>query len=385
MTLTPRQVAIAATGETQMSATGLGKTNLQLMAEASRQALSSIGMPKEEIQGLFVCTTAAQHQFMFANTLSQYLGIRPKAAAQMVQGGTTPTVMVGHAAAMIAAGLVDNVLITYASSQMSEMDRGGVLGKQASVYTPYETPWGMLAATGYGMLAQRHMYEYGTTSAQLAKFAVVCRQHALLHPNAQMKTPITVDDVLNSRMISSPFHLLDICLIGDGGNAVIVSSAESARRYNPQPAYLLGYGEYHHRGTVTGMGGNAACSGQDVSGAAAFKMAGLMPKDVDVVELYDDFTLMPMIMLEDMGFCPKGQCGPFVENTDLSITGTLPTNTFGGMLSHGNTVGFGHLVEGARQVMGQAGPTQVADAEVALVAGLGGHGFTSNTTLLLGR
>lgn len=385
MTLTPRQVAIAAAGETPMSATGLGKTNLQLMADASRQALDNLGMPKEDIQGVFVCTTAAQYQFMFANTLASYLGIQPKAAAQMVQGGTTPTVMVAHAAALIEAGLADNILITYASSQMSEMDRGGVLGRQASVYTQYETPWGMLAATGYGMLAQRHMYEYGTTSEQLAQFAVVCRQHALLHPNAQMKKPLTVDDVLSSRMISSPFHLFDICLIGDGGCAIIVSSAESARRYNPQPAYLLGYGEYHHRGTVTGMGGNAASSGQNVSGPAAFNMAGLTPKDVDVAELYDDFTMMPMIMMEDLGFCPKGQCGPFVENTDLSIGGDLPTNTFGGMLSHGNTAGFGHLVEGARQVMGQAGPTQVANADVALVAGLGGHCFSSNTTLLLGR
>ena len=115
------------------------------------------------------------------------------------------------------------------------------------------------------------------------------------------------------------------------------------------------------------------------------EMAGITPKDVDVVELYDDFTMMPMIMMEDLGFCPKGQCGPFVENTDLGITGDLPTNTFGGMLSHGNTVGFGHLVEGARQVMGQAGPTQVPDADVALVAGLGGIGFSSNATVILGR
>ena len=368
-----------------MSATGLGKTNLHLMAEASRQALASIGMPKEEIQGVFVSTTAAQYQFMFAETLAAYLGIKPKSTAQMVQGGTSPTIQIGHAAAMIDAGLVDNVLIAYASSQMTEMDRGGVLARQASTYTQYEVPWGMLAATGYGMLAQRHMYEYGTTSAQMAKFAVVCRNHALLHPNAQMKTPITVEDVLASRMISSPYHLLDICLIGDGGCAVIVSSAKSARRYNKQPAYLLGYGEYHHRGTVTNMGGNAVTSGQGVSGPPAFAMAGLTPKDIDVAELYDDFTMMPMIMLEDLGFCPKGQCGPFVENTDLSLTGDLPINTFGGMLSHGNTVGFGHVVEGARQVMGQAGPTQVANAEVALVAGLGGHCFSSNATLILGR
>lgn len=385
MSLTARSVAIAATGETRMSATGLGKTNLQLMAEASRQALDSIGMPKEEIQGVFVGTTAAQYQFMIADALASYLGIRPRSAAQMVQGGTTPTIMVGHAAAMIEAGLADNILITYASSQMSQMDRGGVLGRQAGVYTQYEIPWGMLAATAYGMQAQRHMYEYGTTSAQLARFAVVCRQHALLHPNAQMKTPITVEDVLASRMISSPFHLLDICLIGDGGGAVIVSSAKSARRYNPQPAYLLGYGEYHHRGNLTRMGGEATSSGQGVCGRAAMEMAGITPKDVDVVELYDDFTMMPMIMMEDLGFCPKGQCGPFVENTDLGITGDLPTNTFGGMLSHGNTVGFGHLVEGARQVMGQAGPTQVPDAEVALVAGLGGIGFSSNATVILGR
>lgn len=385
MSLAPRQVAIAATGETPMSATGLGKTSLHLMADATRQALASIGMPKEDIQGVLVSTTRAQHKFMFAETLSAYLGLRPKTAVQMVQGGTTPANSVAYAAAMIAAGLVDNVLIAYASSQMSELDRDGVLARQAGDGSPHEVPWGMLAATSYGMLAQRHMHEYGTTSRQMAKFAVVCRHHALLHPNAQMKTPITVDDVLASRMISSPFHLLDICLIGDGGCAVIVSSAESARRYNPQPAYLLGYGEYHHRGTVVRMGGDATTSGQQICGPAAFAMAGLTPKDIDVLQLYDDFTMMPMIMMEDLGFCAKGRCGPFVEDTDLGINGDLPTNTFGGMLSHGNTVGFGHLIEAARQVMGRAGPTQVANAETALVAALGGVSFSSNATLILGR
>lgn len=382
--LKPRDVAITATGETPMSATGLGKSCVQLMAEAARTALAEVGMPKEEIQGVMVSTTKAQHRFMLAETFASYLGLKPKTALQMVQGGTTPANSIGIAAAMIAAGLVDNVLVAFASSQMSELDRDGVLARQAADGSPYETPWGMLAATSYGMLAQRHMHEWGTTPAQMAKFAVTCRDHALLHPNAQMKTPITVDDVLASRMISSPFRLLDICVIGDGGCAVVVSSAASARRYNPRPAYLLGYGEHHHRGTVTRMGGDATTSGQATSGAAAFAMAGLGPRDVDTVQLYDDFSLMPMIMLEDLGFCAKGRCGPFVEETDLGIRGDLPTNTFGGMLSHGNTVGFGHVIEAARQVMGRAGPTQVADAQVALVAALGGVSFSSNATLILG-
>jgi acetyl-CoA acetyltransferase len=385
MSFERRSVAIAAVGETRMSATGLGKSNLQLMAEAARSALRSIGMPKDEIQGVFVSTTKAQYKFMYAETLAAYLGIRPRAAAQIVQGGTTPHNSIAHAAAMIAAGMADNVLIAYASSQMSELDRDGVLVRQASDQSQFEVPWGMLAATSYGMLAQRHMYEYGTTSAQLARFAVVCREHAARHPNAQNTAPITVEDVLASRMISSPFHLLDICVIGDGACAAIVSSATSARRYNPQPAYILGYAEHHHRGSVTGMGGVATTSGQEVCGPAAFEMARVTTADVDVLQLYDDFTMMPMIMLEDLGFCPKGQCGPFVENTDLGIEGELPTNTFGGMLSHGNTVGFGHVVEGARQVMGTAGATQVANADIALIAGLGGLSFSSNATLILGR
>jgi acetyl-CoA acetyltransferase len=385
MSLAPRDVAITATGETKMSATGLGKSGLHLMAEAAQLALDSVGMPKDEIQGLFVSTSKAQHKFMYAETVAAYLGLQPKVAAHIVQGGTTPHVSIAHAAAMISAGLVDNVLIVFASSQMSELDRDGVLARMSSDQSQYEIAWGMLAATSYGMLAQRHMYEYGTTNAQMAQFAVVCRDHAILHPNAQAKTPITVDDVLSSRMISSPFHLLDICVIGDGACAVVVSSAKAARRYNPQPAYVLGYGEHHHRGSVVGMGGGATTSGQEICGAAALAMAGLTPKDVDVIQLYDDFTLMPMIMIEDLGFCPKGQCGPFVADTDLSITGDLPTNTFGGMLSHGNSVGFGHVIEGARQVMGVAGPTQVADAEIALVAGLGGLSFSSNATLILGR
>jgi acetyl-CoA acetyltransferase len=368
-----------------MTATGQGKTNLQLMAEASKQALDSAGMAREEIGGLFVTTTAAQHEFMMADKLADYLGLKPLSAAHMVQGGTSPTIMVAHAAAIISAGLADNILVTYASSQMSDGGRDRTLQRQASGQNPFDAPWGMLAATGYGMMAQRHMHEFGTTSAQLARFAVVCREHALLHPNAQMKTPITVDDVLNSRMISSPFHLLDICLIGDGGCAVIVSSAEAARRCTEQPAFILGYGEYHLRGYLTTAAGNAVVSGQTVAGPKALEMAGITLKDVDVIEVYDDFTMMPMIMMEDLGFCPKGEIGPFVESTDLSITGELPMNTFGGMLSHGNTVGFGHLVEGARQVMGKAGPTQVKNADVALIAGLGGPCIGSNTTLILGR
>lgn len=385
MTLQKRSVAIAGTGETMMTTKGQGKTNLQLMAEASRQALDDAGMAREEIGGVFVATTAAQHEFMMADKLADYLGLKPRLAAHMVQGGTSPTVMVAHAAAMIEAGFGDNILVTYASSQMSDGGRDKTLQRQASGANPFDAPWGMLAATGYGMMAQRHMHEFGTTSAQMARFAVVCRQHALLHPNAQMKTPITVDDVLGSRMISSPFHLLDICLIGDGGDAVIVSSAESARRHTEQPAYFLGYGEYHLRGYLTTAAGNAVVSGQTVAGPMALEMAGITIKDVDLIEMYDDFTMMPMIMMEDLGFCPKGKIGPFMENTDLSITGELPLNTFGGMLSHGNSVGFGHLVEGARQVMGKAGPTQVSKSDIALVAGLGGPCIGSNTTLILGR
>jgi len=288
---------------------------------------------------------------------------------------------VAQAAAAIEAGLCNVAVIAYGSTQRS------VGRKQASQreVNPYETPFRpFLPTSAYALAASRHMHQYGTTREQLADVAVAARQWALLNPAAWEKKPLTIEGVLNSRMISYPFTVRDCCLVTDGGGAIVLTSADRAKTLKKPPAYVLGCGHGVTHMNISSMP-DLTVTGALPSGLAAYKMAQLSAKDVDVVELYDAFTINTILFLEDLGFCKKGEGGAFVSGGNIAPKGGLPVNTNGGGLSycHPGMYGLLILIEGVRQLRGECGARQVAKHEVAMVHGNGGV-LSAQASVILG-
>jgi acetyl-CoA acetyltransferase len=236
----------------------------------------------------------------------------------------------------------------------------------------------------YSMCAMRHMHQYGTTSEQLAEIAVATRKWAQLNPKAMMRDPLTIDDVLSSRWVAYPFHIYDCCLVTDAGGAVVVVAADRAREMKKKPVWVLGSGEASTHTGILGMPDITQTPAR-YSGKAAFEMAGVTHKDIDVVEVYDSFTYTALVTLEELGFCEKGEGGPFVSNQRTAPGGDFPMNTNGGGLSytHPGMYGMFILIEAVRQLRGECGERQVKDAKLALVNGTGGM-LSATGTLILG-
>jgi acetyl-CoA acetyltransferase len=313
--------------------------------------------------------------------VGEYLGIRPRYSDATMMGGSSFVSHLLHAAAAIEAGLCEVALVAYAYTQLSE---GGFRGV-SDPPNPFETPYRpRYPVSMYALAASRHMYEYGTTREQLAEVAVAARQWAKLNPNAFMRDDLTVEDVLASRMISSPLSLLDCCLVTDGGGALLVTSAGRAKDLRMPPVYLLGAGEAHWHRNISQMPDLTVTAAAD-SGRRAYDMAGVGPEDVDVTMLYDAFTINPILFLEDLGFCEKGEGGTLVEGGRTAPGGELPVNTNGGGLSynHPGMYGLLLLIEAVRQLRGECGERQVEGAEVALAHGNGGV-LSSQVTAVLG-
>jgi acetyl-CoA acetyltransferase len=250
----------------------------------------------------------------------------------------------------------------------------------------FEVPYGTFIPALYALIATQFMHERGITREDIARVAVSARKWALLNPKARMhdKGPLEIADIIASRPIAEPFHFLDCSIPSDGGGAVLVTRADIGRQMSARPAYVRGYGEYHPRGTISGAG-NLVQSGATVSGPEAFRRAGMTPRDIDVAQLYDAFSATPLILLENLGFCEPGTSGRFVQSGATDPGGSLPMNTNGGLLSFGHTgdaSGMSVLIEGARQAMGQAGPTQVEKADRVLVHCYGGMMFDHATLIL---
>jgi acetyl-CoA acetyltransferase len=283
--------------------------------------------------------------------------------------------------AAIQLGLCEVAVIAYGSTQRS-------IGRQnASVreINPYETPYRpFLPSTAYALAASRHMHQFGTTREQMAAVAVAARQWALKNPVAWEKKPLTVEEVLSARMVSYPFTVRDICLVTDGGGAIVLTSPERAKSLKKPPVYVLGQGERITHANISSMP-DLTVTGAAESGRRAYAMAGLAAKDIDVVELYDAFTINTILFLEDLGFCPKGEGGPFVEGGRIAPGGALPVNTNGGGLSycHPGMYGLFLLIEAVRQLRGECGARQVKDAETAIAHGNGGV-LSSQSTVILG-
>ena len=372
------KAAIVGAAESNLGEVGPGFTPLDLIGQATNRALADAGLEKKDVDGLF---SASVYYQMPTLSAGEYLGIRPRYSDATMMGGSSFVSHLLHATAAIEVGLCEVALIAYASTQLSE---GGFRGV-SDPPNPYETPYGpRYPVSMYALTASRHMHEYGTTREQLAEVAVAAREWAKLNPKAFMRDDLTVEDVLASRMVSSPLSILDCCLVTDGGGALLVTSAERAKDLRKPPVYLLGAGEAHWHRNISQMPDLTVTAAAD-SGRRAYEMAGIGPEDVDVAMLYDAFTINPILFLEDLGFCDKGEGGTFVEGGRIAPNGELAVNTNGGGLSynHPGMYGLLLLIEAVRQLRGECGERQVEGAAVALAHGNGGV-LSSQVTSVLG-
>ena len=371
--------AIVGVAESDLGHVADGLSVIDLMAQGVQRALEDCGLTLKDVDGVFSATSQSRLSVL---SLCEYLGIDPPFIGSTIVGGSSFEYHVAHAMNAIEQGLCNVAVIAYGSTQRS------IGRKQASVreINPYESPFNpFMPSSAYAMAAARHMHQYGTTREQLAAVAVAAREWAQLNPVAWDRKPLSIQDVLSARMVSYPFTVRDICLVTDGGGAVIVTSAERARSLRKKPAYVLGCGQSTTHSSISSMP-DLTVTGAVASGKAAYKMAKLGPADVDAFELYDAFTLNTILFLEDLGVCKKGEGGPFVEGGRIGPKGSVPVNTNGGGLSycHPGMYGLFLLIEAVRQLRGECGARQVKDCEVAIAHGNGGV-LSSQATVILGN
>ncbi|MGD0104418.1 MAG: acetyl-CoA acetyltransferase [Rhodopila sp.] len=377
--VTRGSVAIAGAAESDLGAVAALMSPIDLMAQGIHRALADAGLTLAEVDGLFCATTQARTSAM---SLAEYLGLPNAYTDSTIVGGSSFEVHVAHAHAALEAGLCSVAVVAYGSTQRTVGRRAA----SAREFNPYETPYKpFLPASAYAMAANRHMHEYGTTREQMAAVAVAAREWALLNPVAWEKKPLTIADVLNARPISDPFTVRDICLVTDGGGAIVLVKADRARALNRPPVYVLGSGQSITHASITSMP-VLTKTGAIESGAQAYRAAGVKASDINVVALYDAFTINTILFLEDLGFCPKGEGGRFVEGGRIAPKGSLAVNTNGGGLSycHPGMYGLFLLIEAVRQLRSQCGERQVAGADLALVHGNGGVLSAQATTILGG-
>ena len=360
-------------------------------AQALRRALADSGLQKSDIDGYMSAGTGFANNVDDAPVMAEYLRINHRWIDGTAVGGSTFEFYVQHAAAAIEAGMCDVVLVTYGSDMLSRMGRmlgtSTFAGASSRVAGPsqFECSWGNVLAGSYAMAARRHMHEFGTTPEQLAEIAVGVREYAGLNPLAQYRDPITVDDVLSSRMIADPLHKLDCCVISDGGGAFLMTTRERARDLRKPPVFVLGAAGAQTHWTISQMPDFTETAAAQC-GPEAFGRAGVRPEDVDTIQCYDSFTITVLLLLEGMGFCKKGEGGQFVDTGVLRRGGRHPLNTDGGGLSacHPGMRGIFLINEAVRQLRGEAGEAQVPGAEVAVACGSGGY-LSCIGTVVLGK
>jgi acetyl-CoA acetyltransferase len=361
-----------------------GYSDMELLANAARAAVADAGLTMQDIDGL---CTASGGATMWPMPVVEYLGIRPAYIDGTMIGGSSFIAHLLPAMRALQSGQCKAVLVCYGSAQRSATfgRREVVASRRFLDPQPYEMPYEpMLPLSAYALAASRHMHQYGTTRRQLAEVAVAARSWAQRNPEAFMREPLSIDDVLNARMVSDPLTVRDSCLVTDGGGAFVLVRADRARDLPKTPVYVLGNGTAVWNRQISSMHDLTVTAARD-SGQAAFAMAGLKPKDIDVLQLYDAFTINVLLFLEDLGFCAKGEGGAFVENGAIGPGGRLPVNTNGGGLScvHPGMYGIFALIEAVRQLRGEGGERQVAGVKTALAHGNGGT-LSSQSTAVLG-
>lgn len=358
------------------------KSPYELHYQAASRAITDAGLTKADIDGF-----GSTGMGMLAPTeIAEYLGLRPTWADGTGVGGSAWEFMVGHAASAIQTGQAETVVLAYGSTARADIKarrRGANLSFGTRGPVQFDAPFGHTLIAKHAMVARRHMHEYGTTIDQLAEIAVSARYNAGLNPDAYYRDPLTIEDVNGADMVADPLTKLHCCIRSDGGGAVVLTSEDRARDLAKTPVWVLGTGETTSHTTMSEWE-DFTVSPAARSGKLAFDRAGITPADVDVCQLYDAFTPMVLLSLEALGFCGRGEAGPFVEGGTLQVGGALPTNTDGGGLSscHPGMRGMFLLVEAVRQLRGEADARQVPDANIACVNGTGGW-FSSASTVLL--
>lgn len=391
-----RQIAIVGIGESELG-TVPDRDPMQLHAQAAKRALEDCGLTNKDVDGVLTAGILNQLILMHSTMFAEYMGISPRFTTSMQIGGATHIQLVISAANAISCGMADVVLIAAADSirsfvgygEFMEMLGEGVTEMFSKIgHTQFEAPYGPTLISTYALGATRHMSEFGTTREQLAQVAVSIRKHASMHPDAQKRDELTIDEVLSSKMISSPLTK-DMCsIISDGGGALVVTSAERAKDMKKEPVLLLGAGARTTQEHVS-LVDDIVRNGSADAARQAYEMAGLGPKDIDFAEFYDCFSITPILFLEDFGFCKKGEGGPFVEGGGrIEIGGEIPIVTHGGCHAHchpGLPSGIFHITEAVKQLRGDVeGPRRVEGAKTGLMNGLGGN-FSSHTALILGN
>lgn len=385
MALNQLRGAAAITGVGQA---GLGEahgyTEMEILVQSAQRAVADAGLTMQDIDGI---ATASVSSTMWAMPVIEHLGIRPTFIDNTMVGGSSFVAHLMPAILALNSGQCNAVLVCYGSTQRTSTINRAEVGKARRKLDPqpYENPYQPLnPLSSYALAAARHMYQYGTTREQLAEVAVAARKWAQLNPEAFMRDALTIDDVLNSRMVSDPLTVRDCCLVTDGAGAYVLVRADRARDMRHKPVYVLGNSTACWNRQISSMHDLTVTAAQQ-SGRIAFEMSGLKPADIDVLELYDAFTINTILFLEDLGFCKKGEGGSFVSGGAIAPGGRLPVNTNGGGLScvHPGMYGIFILIEAVRQLRGNCGERQVANAQTAVVHGNGGT-LSSQSTAILG-
>lgn len=379
------EIAVVGVGESRLGKVP-ERSSMQLHAEVIRDAVADACLELEDVDCLITGNSRVAPYLYHAETVAEYLGITPNRCLTVNTGGSTSIELLQHAAGLIGAGLATNVVIAKADNLATGMGRSATISSMAEIgHLQFEAPTGPLIPALYGLMAARYIHETGIKPEHIAEVAVVDREHAALHPTAQFREPLSVEDVLGSRMIADPLHMFECAPVSDAGAAVVVTSSERAADLIWPAAHLLGIGESHafeHVSQADDLGRSRARE----SGEEAFAMAGLGRDDIDVAMVYDAFTFIQCMQLEDLGFCERGEGGELVASGATRLGGRLPTNTHGGVLSHshaGKPSGLFLLTEAVHQLRGDADRRQVDGAEVALVHAEGGI-MASHCTAIVG-
>lgn len=354
-----------------------GVSPLSHNVDAIAAALDDCGLTNSDVDGVLTKAPSSDFQMLWSAKVADAIGVVPKVTATLDQAGASNIGLVTYAVMCIELGMCNTVVISYGDNPLT--------GKRSFYSRPRgdDAAYGFFGApAGYALVAQRHMQRFGTTSKQLGAVAVNARRNAAMNPNAHFREPITLEDHQSARFVAEPLRLLDCCPVSDGGAAIVVTTAERARELRKPPAYILGLGQSHPAWDISRRE-ECTVSGAVESGRMAFAMAGLGPSDMDFAEIYDCFSIVPIVTLEDYGFCAKGEGGAFVQDGRIELEGELPINTSGGLLGETGMPGMQLVVESVRQIRGEGGPRQVRKHDVGLVSGQGGI-MTTHATMIVG-